>query len=360
MNRKRVRGAKGPRGQGNCQTDQPKASRRGNVFFLLAFTLLYFFPLPLQGMEITPFQTQNQSPLVQIFGLPAPDEATILSSGKTAARFVTDIANNYATDSTSRENILLDGESYRFTLEGRYGIGHGVELGLEIPYVVYGGGFLDGTIDAWHKAFGFPEGGRNLAPRNRLLITYQRNQRDRLRIDQSNSGLGDIRFKGGLRLFEDRENGTTALALRAGLKAPTGDPDFLHGSGSTDLALWLIGSHDIPWVYGHWSFWGSAGFLAMTTGQVLSDQQRNGVGFGSLGVGYRPLSWIAFKVQANGHTPFYKDSDLRELSMGSVQLLVGGSLYFSDRICLDLGVAEDMVVKTSPDVVFHFAFTKKF
>lgn len=330
------------------------------MFSLLAFTLLCFFPLPLQGMEIHPFQTQNQSPLVQIFGLPSPDEATLLPAGKGHVRLIADVASHYARDSNARESILLDGESYRFTFDGRYGIGYGLELGLEIPYVFFNGGFLDGTIDAWHGAFGFPEGGRNLAPRNRLLITYQRDQRERLRIDQSNSGFGDLRFKGGLRLGDSHKNGNSALALRASLKVPTGDPDFLHGSGSTDLAFWIIGNHDIPWDYGPWSLWASAGILGMTTGQVLADQRHGFVGFGSLGAGYRPFPWIAFKAQANGHTPFYKDSDLRELAVGSVQLLIGGSVYFSDRTYLDIAVTEDVVVKTSPDVVFHFALTHQF
>jgi hypothetical protein len=322
--------------------------------------LFFLLPFPLSAQEITPFQTQNQSPLVQIFGLPAPDEAFILSKGKAKIRLVADIANSYVTDSAPRENIRLDGESYRFTSAGRYGIGHGVELGMEVPYVSYNGGFLDGFIDSWHKAFGFPEGGRTLAPRNRLLFSYQRNHVEKRRIDEANSGLGDLRLTGGLRLFEKKGEGAGALALRTSLKLPTGDSDFLHGSGSTDLALWLIGSLDFPWTYGLFSLWGSAGFMALTTGQVLADQQRNWVGLGSLGIGYRPFSWIALKIQANGHTSFYKDSDLRELSMYSIQLLTGGTIFFSENVNLDIAVSEDVIVKTSPDAVFHFALNYKF
>ncbi len=321
--------------------------------------MLLLLPSPLGAQEMAPLQTQNQSPLVQIYGLPAPDEAFILSRGKGKLRLAADIANNYAKDSAPREDILLDGESYRFTLEGRYGIGSGMEMGIEVPYISYSGGFLDGFIDSWHTTFGFPEGGRNQAPRNRLLVTYQRDQAEKLRMDHSSSGLGDLRFKAGLRLYEEKRDGADGVALRASLKLPTGDSGLLHGSGSTDLALWLIGSHEIPWAYGPWHFFGSAGLLGMTTGQVLAEQQRNWVGFGSLGVGYRPFSWLALKIQGNGHTAFYKDSDLRELSMVSVQLLTGGTIFFSDRINLDIAVAEDVIVKTSPDVVFHFALNWK-
>ncbi|MCX5907211.1 MAG: DUF3187 family protein [Deltaproteobacteria bacterium] len=79
-----------------------------------------------------------------------------------------------------------------------------------------------------------------------------------------------------------------------------------------------------------------------------------------MGIGYRPFSWIALKIQANGHTSLYKDSDLRELSMYSIQLLTGGTIFFSKNVNLDIAVSEDVIVKTSPDAVFHFALNYKF
>ncbi len=58
--------------------------------------------------------------------------------------------------------------------------------------------------------------------------------------------------------------------------------------------------------------------------------------------------------------PFFLGSDLRELALGSVELLIGETLYFSDRTYLDIAITEDVVVKTSPDVVFHFALIHQF
>ena len=98
----------------------------------------------------------------------------------------------------------------------------------------------------------------------------------------------------------------------------------------------------------------------MTKGNVLPDQQQNAVAFGSLGAGWHPPAWLTLKVQFDGHTAFYKDSDLVELSSGSVQIVMGGPLHFSDRTAFDIGVSEDLVVKTDPDVVFHFALNHRF
>jgi hypothetical protein len=325
---------------------------------ILGLTFCPFSSL-LHAAEITPFYTQNQSPLIQNFGLPSIGEASLLGPGKADARFIVDLANNYVEDQNPRESILLDGESTRLSLDARYGIKRDWEIGVVIPYVIQSGGFLDGFIENYHSTFGFPQGGREQAPRNRLLYRYVKDGQERLKVSDSSSGLGDISLNGGWQIWGGN-NQPSAVALRTSLKLPTGSSSELHGSGSWDLSLWMVGSHDWKVTYGHLTLFGAAGLMGMTDGDVLESQQRNRVGFGSLGVGWSPVRWIAFKVQANGHTSFYKDSELRELNHSSVQLTMGGTLAFSDRLSLDLGVTEDVVVKTSPDVVFHLALRGSF
>ncbi|NWF53862.1 MAG: DUF3187 family protein [Syntrophaceae bacterium] len=321
---------------------------------------IFFSPPGLPAVEITPFFTQNQSPLVQIFGLPSIGEASVVPSRKADLRLIVDLANNYVNDKNASESIVLDGESTRISLDARYGIAKNFEVGLVIPYIIEGGGVLDGFIDWYHTTFGFPAGGRDQAPKNRLLYQYQKDRQERLKVDQSSDGIGDIQFTGAFQLFRNTQKPSRALSLRAALKLPTGNSDHLHGSGSTDFSLWVSGGDEYTISVGHFSFWGAAGVLGMTQGDVLKEQQRNGAAFGCLGVGWSPARWIAFKIQANGHTAFYEDSDLATLSGNSIQLTIGGTLAFSDKISLDLGLTEDVVVKTSPDVVFHLALRGTF
>ena len=40
-------------------------------------------------------------------------------------------------------------------------------------------------------------------------------------------------------------------------------------------------------------------------------------GFGSLGLGWQPLDWLALKVQWDAHTKFYSGSDFTEVSHSS-------------------------------------------
>lgn len=309
------------------------------------------------GAEIEPFRTSNQSPLVQIFGLPAPENARVLKYGENRGGFLLDIASNFTYHSTSREKILIDGESVRGTLLYSRGFGNRYEAGVEIPLVSQSGGVFDGFIEGWHEFFHLPNGGRPSAPRNRLQYSYTRDGVERFHYTKSEAGIGDLRLTGGAQL-QQSEN--WALALRGALKLPTGDSAALLGSGSTDLAVWLTGQRDFHPSPGKTALFGALGALGMSRGDVIPDQQRNLVGFGSLGVGWSPAERIAFKLQLSSHTPFYRGSDLPELSGFSTLLLMGGTVAFTRDTLLDIGVSEDVAVDRSPDVALHLGLTTRF
>ncbi|MGB9700211.1 MAG: DUF3187 family protein [Thermodesulfobacteriota bacterium] len=302
---------------------------------------------------LCPFFTQNQSPLIQIYGLPSLGSASLLPHKKGDLRLTLDYASNYVADANNRETLLLDGESARFTIGGKYGLQKAIEVGLEIPLISWGGGFLDDFIINYHSSFGFPQGGRDQASRNRLLIRYEKDGQELLKMPGASSGIGDIKIYGAWQIYEQKEK--TALSLNACLKLPTGNSEELLGSGSLDFSLWINGQQDFFPLYGKISFLGALGIMFMTSGNVLPDQQEHFIWFGSAGIGWRPWRPISFKVQINGHSSFYKGSDLRELNAVSAQIVLGGTIFLSERFSLDLGVGEDLIVKTSPDVVFHLS-----
>ena len=328
--------------------------------FLIMTLLLINNPLNLYAAEITPFYTQNQNPLISIFGLPSNGQATVIGQGKSDLRLTLDLANNYTTDSNMRESIILDGESASMKLFGRYGIGSQTEVGIEIPFLIVGGGFLDGFIENFHSTFGFPNAGREFAPRNRLLYRYQRDGITMINLESSSQGLGDVQLMFGWQFYEGAPDKAQRMSLRASLKLPTGDSDNLLGSGSTDLALWVTGDSNFKIPYGQVTLFGTAGAMAMSKGKILPDQQQSLVGFGTLGIGYSPSDWITLKIQTNAHTSFYRDSDLKQINAASAQLTLGGTLNFSEKTSLDIGITEDIVIATSPELVLHLSLCRKF
>ena len=328
--------------------------------------LLLLLCLPVSGvagdMEITPFRTSNQSPLVRIFGLPADNSATLAASGRLRLGLSMDVASEYAASATAGERIILDGESYRWTLAAYYGAGNRLEVGIEVPYQLYGGGFLDGFIEGWHDTFGLPQGGRDSAPRGRLLYRYYKDGVRKLDVSHSGSGgIGDMSLHAGWKLYDAVDAGShDSLALRAALKLPSGDSGALRGSGSVDLSLALCGGMNHFTEWGSLGLYGALGGMAMTDGAVLRDQRNNLAGFGLAGLGWGPAQWISFKAQIDAHTPLYRGSSLDELSRYALMLTVGGALRFPGDYLLDIGVSEDLAVTTAPDVGFHFGLSKVF
>lgn len=331
------------------------------VKFLLHSLALALLILPdaVTAAEIAPFYTFNQSPLIQIYALPALEKGVVLSAGKVSLAAVADITSNTAIDVKGSDDMTLDGETYRTTLVMRAGIGNGWEAGLDIPWVTHSSGFLDGFVSGFHSVFRLNE--RDDVPRNRLLYTYTREGRERFSVNSDNNGIGDIRLTGALQLYRDPESPQSGLSLRGVLKLPTGDSKNLHGSGSTDVALWLSGADSYEAGDGTFGFFAGAGGILVGKGDVLPDMQRELVGLGTIGIGWTPLDWLALKTQFYAHSPFYRHSALHQLGVTALQWLIGATFAFTDSTALDVGVSEDLaILHASPDVSFHFALSTVF
>ena len=330
-------------------------------FYTMAGLFAYMLmPFSISAIELTPFATSNQSPLVQIHGLPSAEPATLTGAGRYAVRLSLDAASNYISDDNAVESLLLDGETYRTNLNLRYGVNERFEIGFDIPYISHTGGCLDGFIDNFHDIFNLSDSGRSEAPRDRLAYSYERNGIPLVNLRDSAHGLGDLRLSAAWKL--DRQTGSRpeALALRLSLKLPTGESDKLLGSGSTDLSLSLNGQREFTLENTRLAVFASLGALGMTKGDVLKKQRRNLAVFGSLGLGWAVNEWLALKAQFDGHTSMYKDSSFEGVDSGSVQLVMGASFQVSERTSVELGLSEDLWVYTAPDAVFHLALRKSF
>lgn len=309
---------------------------------------------------VTPFPTSNQSPLIQVFGLPFAESARLTPPRHLQAQLITSVANNFTSNSHHDEDIALDGETYRATFSFRYGVSERIELGLDIPYVRHVGGVFDVFIDFWHNSFDLPDGGRDKAPRNRLLYAYRRHGRTEVLVDDDTAGLGDVTLSAAWRLYRDKPHATRSLSLRLNLKLPTGSHRNLRGSGSTDVALRLAGEDRAILAAYRVGLFASAGLLWMREGNVLPAQQRHITGFGMLGAAWDLLSWLVPKMQVNWHAPFFGDSDLRQLASWSAQLTIGTTFRLSARSTIDFAIFEDIVVATSPDVGFQLVLRHLF
>ncbi len=313
-------------------------------------------PPAASAVGVIPFYSFDQGPLVQIFGLPALGPARVVPERATDIGLSLAVANNFSFGETSNETASLDGETWRTTLLARRGFAHGVELGIELPFVRHGGGSLDRFVENWHELFGLPQNNRDTAPADRLKYRYERDGVVELDLTEPVSGVGDVRLTAAYQLAAPFPGD---LALRASVKLPTGDSAKLLGSGGTDLAFWLsagCGAH----CEGRWGWYGGGGLMIAGQGEVLAAQQHHLVGFGSGGLAYRLAPAVTLKVQFDGHTDFFRQTALPQIGAASVQVVMGGTLLLSERYALDLSVSEELVHNTASDVVLQTVLRARF
>ena len=189
-----------------------------------------------------------------------------------------------------RSLFLVDTEHGRTEIRWRAGITRRIEAGVEVPFLSYRGGTFDGFIEGYHRTMGLAGGGREIYVRNLTEIALT------LEGDSYFAGrtpglyqLGDVSLFGRFQLVR---SASLDVALSAGVKLPTGDPDRLGGSGGTDCGLEMEGTRrrgrhrlhfGTGWVRtGRWSLF--PGFRPADTGNLFAAYE--------LAQGRR-LSWVA-------------------------------------------------------------------
>lgn len=293
-------------------------------------------------LELAPLSLPNLNPLTHIYGTPSARPL------RPADRMVIDttVASHFVSEANAAETLLLDGETVRTALTLTRRLTPAWALGMTVPHVRHGGGEFDRAINTWHRWFDFTDGGRDGAPLYALDFDYRRADGTSVRTRVAGGGIGDVQF------FADFAP-ARAWALQTTLKLPTGDAAQLRGSGAAALAV--VAAARTPFTTGApLALYGHLGTLWRGRGDVLPAQARIGVGLGQAGVAWVPLPRLTLQAQFDGHTGFYRRSDLATLGP-ALQLSVGGRWQLTAHTALSFVFAEDVAVATAPDLAFQLA-----
>ena len=302
-----------------------------------------------------PMAIRGQNPFTRVFGLPMYPAQQLLAAGEWDGSAVLDIVNHANVAAEGAEQVILDGETYLFNLLATYAPTNTWQVGVDVPYVRYDGGFTDSGIEGWHDLWGFSNANRD-GQRDQLRIRYA-DQTTFYDIVEDNSGLGDLRLWSS---FTFKQTPTTRLAARATLKLPTGDSDDLHGSGAADIALDVSIVHQLHAGKTRLSLSGHAGLLALGDGDVLSQRQEDLVPYGGVGLVWALSDhWdLLTQIQAQGS---YFDSDLNEVGGSAVQISAGVRYCWArSNWELVVGFAEDLVSDSTPDFALRFELRKRY
>lgn len=269
-------------------------------------------------------------------------------AGTNAWRLFASTSSQSVQETRGAESLLLDGETRRVRMDYRRGVSERFEFGAEIAWVWHESGSLDSLIGGWHDFFGLPQGNRDDVPDDRLLFHYTAADIDPLQLARNVNGVGDIRLHTAWLL---QRNPRSSVALRAGIKLPTGDSTVLLGSGGTDLTLGIVG--DVSRLWNIESLQGHYRLHAIRLGRsdVLTHRTRRMVGQLSGGLGYRVSRKLEIMAQSTLRSAVF-DAEVAPLGDWSLSLTFGAAFETDQGLRVSLGVSEDIRVESTPDVTF--------
>lgn len=307
-------------------------------------------------IDIKPFASHNQGPLIHSFGLPNVEGGRIVEKGKFSISSIFNLSSNSTNALTQNEIVYFDGEMDRLDFNVKYGITKHLEIGLNLPFINHSEGFMDSSIDGFHGALGMSGGARANTPRGEMLYTYIRNDKSLINFNKSVFGIGDISFELGFKLLDNK---AYSMALRTYLKLNNADKRKLLGSGTTDFSFQFSGQTSGLGPRPAYFFY-SLGYLRVGKGSLLEDMQNRNITFASMGLAVKATSWLAPKMQFDYHSKFYKNSMTQELGDYGLQFLLGADFIINEKLILTGGFSEDIKINTSPDFVLHLALNYSF
>jgi len=293
--------------------------------------------------DFQPFETRDQNIFNLIHGQAMPTNARLNKKSQGLWSSSLAITNTLNIESGTNEGIYLDYEAYRFNFSYQYGLNDKWNLKLDVPLIYQSGGAFDSSIDKWHQFIGLPRGKRPFVENNQYNIQYANQSQMLVELNEASSTLGDMQIAIARSLIE---NNSTTMSLWANLKLPTGSENKLTSNGATDFSAWLALNQQLSenWV------------MNLNTGAVIlgADSYKNiplsdYALYGHVMLGWLVTDNINLKLQLQGHTSYYEQSQL--IILGNAYLLTfGGSISINQCNQLDIAMSEDIKVDTSPDI----------
>ena len=300
-----------------------------------------------------PLPVRNQHPAQLTVMHLDPADTTVLAQGRTSWR--TDLAYTslWLYGSNAQGSWFMDGEVLRAALDARVGLGHGLQLGMQLAGAHSSGGFLDDFLEGYHDSLGLPDQDRQTRANDRFLVEASQSGISAWSVRQSSAELLDVPIHLTWQVLEPGER-KFGLAVRGGFELPTGDQNHGYGNGEVDVAFGAVcdyQSQGIGW-NGHvqHTFAGTPR-LSRAAGFSFKDVT-------SIGLGVEmPLSNdFHAMVQVEWETSTLRGLGPRVTARDQALLWIGGRYQTSPEWSIEVGFGEDLVGLASPDFTAWLAF----
>lgn len=294
-------------------------------------------------------RTDNPIYLQSLGQMPTP--AKVLAKDRYRTWLDLSYTNMFERGRHGTNEVYLDMELARIAVNGHWGIGSNMEVGLQIPFLHFNGGYFDAFIQDFHKAFGFPNGGRNKVPNGQYKYQVTRSGTVIYNVGKMGIGLSDIIFDFKHKVLdEDRLRPAVSWTFR--FKFPTGKPSTGLGSGNVDYSFGAVLEKSIS----RWHFYGNFDYIVASGNDALDGLYYNQLFAWLLSVEFSVAQPISIIVQMQGSSPLLKGLGTNRWDGYPVDLVIGvkgthKDLFWGSDLFWQWGFTEDLAAEgPSPDV----------
>lgn len=294
-----------------------------------------------------PEPARLQHPLALNFLAFRPRRASTQGDGTTDVAWDSHYSSIYFNQKDGPdESVYLDGELWTNAIRARHGIGEHADIEIEIGVLRAGGGFLDPIVNDFHRAFGFPDGGRPDAKDDDYHMKIRANGETAYELESHEIGLLDIPIVWTQNLVAEDE-GQPAISLRLGVELPTGNQNKGFGNGQVDYGLGLLGERSV----GRWTFTGATDYVFTRRSDDFreADIQMDDLWDVQAGTEYRWNDSGSLLAQLVYTSPLVRDIHLDTIDSPILDLGVGAVWDHSERSRITLTFHEDLIADAGPD-----------
>ncbi len=294
-----------------------------------------------------PIRSRNQYPPFMLFLDLYPDGAKPHPKRHVKCSVNMEYSNIYQIREEPGWHVEVDTEALRASLDVVYGLWDDLDVGIEIPFIYFLGGFLDHTTEEVHDLLSVSNFSRDLRRENDLSYFINREGKSWFFVDSPTSGLGDILLHGKYRFLREGSK-VPSVSLRLGVKFPTGDEERGMGSGEFDLGYGIA-------VEKHWgklALYLNLNHLLLGDPDGDFDIDIHNAFSGSFAAEYRPWKKFSLVAQINGHTSPY-GTGMKSLDDDALQILVGVKYRILKDLTWQISFTEDIGGVTVSDFTIH-------
>jgi hypothetical protein len=334
----------------------------------ISITLIIIWTVALSGSALAyervnprgPMAIRNQMPLYLFWYSFPQDKADVVGERKLSTSFdytVSNVVIDKVTTPSEEYIIKADMEISRYNLGVKYGALERLEMGLEIPYLVLGQGYLDTFVQEFEDVIGATSvGARKRTDKYKFNYDVRYQDKSLINSQSPSDGIGDVSLSAKYMLVDETQYWPRASA-RAAVKFPAASKTKYHGTGEYDYGLGLLLDKSFGRLFTYFNL--NTVFIEKPDFLDEWDIKKH-IFSGMLGIEYCFTERFSGIVQGTFNSTPYPTTGTDPLDNEAGEVAIGLNYQLTMNSNWHMAVVENCYADSSPDVTFQLGGKIKF